>query len=62
MTHLHLVPRSKNEWSYTYIPPYTFMAWCSFKAQEHLYVYRYDMKFMQTVTSESIIMHIHVRK
>jgi hypothetical protein len=27
--HLHLVPRSKNEWSYTSIPQYAFMAWCS---------------------------------
>jgi hypothetical protein len=27
--HLHLVPRSKNTWSYTSTPPYAFMAWCS---------------------------------
>jgi hypothetical protein len=31
-THLHLVPRSKNEWSYTSTPPYAFMAWCLVKA------------------------------
>jgi hypothetical protein len=23
------VPRSNNEWSYTFIPPYAFMEWCS---------------------------------
>jgi len=27
-THLHLVPRSKNAWSYTSTPQYVFMAWC----------------------------------
>jgi hypothetical protein len=27
-THLHLVPRSKNAWSYTSTPPYIFLAWC----------------------------------
>jgi hypothetical protein len=27
-THLHLVPRSKNEWSYTSTPQFAFMAWC----------------------------------
>jgi hypothetical protein len=30
-THLHLVPRSKNEWSYTSTPQYAFLAWCSVK-------------------------------
>jgi hypothetical protein len=41
-THLHLLPKSKNEWSYTSIPQYTFMAWFSvkrnkksFKMQSH---------------------------
>jgi hypothetical protein len=38
-THLHLVPRSKNEWSYTSIPQYAFMAWCSVEAQGQLYLY-----------------------
>jgi hypothetical protein len=28
-THLHLVPRTKNVWSYTSTPQYTFMAWGS---------------------------------
>jgi hypothetical protein len=39
-THLHLVPRSKNEWSYTSTPQYAFMAWCSVKrkAQGQLYL------------------------
>jgi hypothetical protein len=36
--HLRLVPRSKNEWSYTSIPQYSFMAWCSVKAQGQLYL------------------------
>jgi hypothetical protein len=27
-THLHLVPRSKNAWSYTSTPQYAFVAWC----------------------------------
>jgi hypothetical protein len=35
-THLHLVPRSKNEWSYTSTPQYAFMAWCSVKARTTL--------------------------
>jgi hypothetical protein len=35
----HLVPRSKNEWSCTSILQYTFMAWCSIKAQGQLYFY-----------------------
>jgi hypothetical protein len=29
----------KNEWSYTSTPQYTFMAWCSVKAQGQLYFY-----------------------
>jgi len=28
-THLHLLPRSENEYSYTSTPQYAFMAWCS---------------------------------
>jgi hypothetical protein len=27
----HLVPRSKNEWSYPQLPQYAFMLWCFFK-------------------------------
>jgi hypothetical protein len=39
-THLHLVPRSKNSWSYTSTPQYVFMAWCSVKkSQRQLYLY-----------------------
>jgi len=26
-THLHLVPRRKNAWSYTSTPEYVFMSW-----------------------------------
>jgi hypothetical protein len=29
--HIHLVPRSKNEWSYISTPHYAFMEWCSVK-------------------------------
>jgi hypothetical protein len=31
-TRLHLVPRSKNEWSYTSSTQYAFMAWCLVKS------------------------------
>jgi hypothetical protein len=31
-TRLHLLPRSKNEWSYASTPQYAFMAWCSVKS------------------------------
>jgi len=37
-THLHLVPRSKIEWSYTSSPQYAFMAWCPVKAWRKLYL------------------------
>jgi hypothetical protein len=33
-THLHLMPRSKNAWSYTSTPQYVFMAWCLVKHRE----------------------------
>jgi hypothetical protein len=36
-THLHLVPRSKNDWSYTSTPQYAFMVWCLVK-QGQLYL------------------------
>jgi hypothetical protein len=29
----------KNEWCYTSTPQYTYMAWCSVKAQGQLYLY-----------------------
>jgi hypothetical protein len=31
---LHLVPRSKNERSYTSTPQYAFMGWCSVKRKQ----------------------------
>jgi hypothetical protein len=34
-TYLHLVPRSKNEWSYTSTPQYPFMAWCLVKHRDN---------------------------
>jgi hypothetical protein len=39
-THIHLVPKSKNVWSYASTPQYAFMAWCSArKVQRQLYIY-----------------------
>jgi hypothetical protein len=38
-THLHLVARSKNEWSYTSTPKYVFMELCSVKAQVQINLY-----------------------
>jgi hypothetical protein len=34
-THLHLVSRSKNAWSYTSTPQYAFMAWCLVKHRDN---------------------------
>jgi len=34
-THLHLVPRSKNAWSYTSNPQYAFVAWCLVKHRDN---------------------------
>jgi hypothetical protein len=39
ITHLRLMPRSKNAWSYTSTPQYDFMAWCLVKAQGQFYFY-----------------------
>jgi len=33
--HLHLVPRSKNEWSDTSTPQYAFTAWCIVKYRDN---------------------------
>jgi hypothetical protein len=38
-THLHLVPRSKNEWSYNSSPQYAFMVWCSVKNETQGQIY-----------------------
>jgi hypothetical protein len=34
-TRLHLVPKSKNAWSYTSTPQYAFMEWCLVKHRDH---------------------------
>jgi hypothetical protein len=51
-THLPLVPRSKNEWSYTSTFQYAFMVWCSVKkeaAQVQLYLFiHYKIKLWHT--------------
>jgi hypothetical protein len=46
-THLHLVPKSKNVWSYTSIPQYAFMVWCLVKHKDFTFTFdhkveRYD--------------------
>jgi hypothetical protein len=35
-THLHIVSRSKNEWSYTSTPQYVFMAWYLVKHRDNI--------------------------
>jgi hypothetical protein len=37
-THVHLVLKSKNEWSLNLLPQYAFMAWCLVKAQGQFYL------------------------
>jgi hypothetical protein len=49
--HSHLVPTSKNEWSYTSTPQYAFMAWCSVKAQGQLYFYHSNIILPSTPRS-----------
>jgi hypothetical protein len=51
-THLHLVQTSKNEWSYTSTPQYTFMVWCLVKGQGQLYLY------LLNTTQHNIYKHI----
>jgi hypothetical protein len=48
-THLQLLPRSKNAWSYTSTSQYAFVAWCSVEStgitlQLYLYLYGNGMK------------------
>jgi hypothetical protein len=49
-THLHLVPRLKNEWNYISTPQYAFMAWCLFKkkAEEQLYLLAFTQRMNPT--------------
>jgi hypothetical protein len=42
---------SKNEWSYTSIPQFTFMAWCLIKAQGQLYLYLYLLLYEHSRTA-----------
>jgi hypothetical protein len=49
-THLHLVPRSKNEWSYTSTPQYTFMAWCSVKHRDNFtFTFTFTFRLIEVV-------------
>jgi hypothetical protein len=34
-THLHLISRSKDAWSYTYTSQYVFVAWCTVKHRDN---------------------------
>jgi hypothetical protein len=52
-THVHLVSRSKHEWSSTSIPPICLLTLCSVKAQRQLYLlpstlYFSDMYYVYT--------------
>jgi len=38
-THLHLLPKSKNAWSYTSIPQYVLIAWCLVKHRDNFNFY-----------------------
>jgi hypothetical protein len=49
--HPHLVPRSKNEWSYISIPHYAFMAWSSAKAQGQIYLYLHSVRLSASVST-----------
>jgi hypothetical protein len=42
-THLHLVSRSKNAWTYPPLPQYAFMAWCLFKHRDNFTFYIYHI-------------------
>jgi hypothetical protein len=43
-THLYLVPRSKNAWSYTSTPHYAFMAWwCLVKHRDNFAFYLFTL-------------------
>jgi hypothetical protein len=67
-THPHLVPRSKNECSYTSTPQYAFMAWCLAKAQGQLYLYLLTftnqemIMILKKVNSEKALMHRYTQR
>jgi hypothetical protein len=44
---------SKNDWSYTSTPPYTFMVWCPVKAQGQLYL---DLTFTSHFSAQSVFL------
>jgi hypothetical protein len=46
-THLHLVQRSRNAWSYTTLPQYVFIAWCLVKFR-HNTTFTYLMCFFSS--------------
>jgi hypothetical protein len=51
-THLHLVPRSKNEWSYTSIPQYVFVTRC-------LVNHRDKFTYPYITSEETLIRNFH---
>jgi hypothetical protein len=54
-THLHLVPRSKNEWSYTSTPHYAFMAWCLVKHRNNFtFIFYFIIKMIISGTRRGV--------
>jgi hypothetical protein len=49
--HLHLVPRSKNDWSYTFTPPIRLHGVVLSKAQGQLYLYLYSLPYPEPLKS-----------
>jgi hypothetical protein len=57
-THLHLVPKSKNAWSYTSTPQYAFMAWCLVKNKDN---FTFTLAYTQ-LSSVANILHVIQRR
>jgi len=53
-THLRLAPRSKNTWSYTSLPQYAFMAWCSVKKHKDSFTFHPEPKDAQNFKNRNI--------
>jgi len=58
-THLHLVPRSRNERIYTSTPQYAFVAWCLVKHRDN---FTFTFTFINNVLRKIIQSYgIHIR-
>jgi hypothetical protein len=54
-THLHLVPRSNDEWSYTSTPQYASMVWCSVKKKHRVnFTFTFNFKINKVEDSETL--------